>query len=137
MHNNRTLPHQTLLKTFALPLKVLLLVFFLLPLTAEAHTANYNNPGHLKHGVNYAYFEGDWQTLPDFDELATTVSGKTNDIDLDVRYREEYFGLQFTGYINIKHAGNYTFYLRSDDGSRFTIDETVVVDNDGYMAHKP
>jgi hexosaminidase len=46
----------------------------------------------------------------------------------------EGFGLRFTGYIRVPRAGIYTFILSSDDGSRLTIGDRVVVDHDGPHA---
>ena len=37
-------------------------------------------------------------------------------------WRGSNYALRFTGYIEIKKAGNYTFTLGSDDGSRLIID---------------
>ena len=42
--------------------------------------------------------------------------------------------MRWTGQIYIEDPGNYTFYLRSDDGSRLTIGGETIVDNDGLHA---
>jgi len=39
--------------------------------------------------------------------------------------------LVFSAYIDIITAGEYTFYLESNDGSRLLIDSKSVVENDG------
>lgn len=44
-------------------------------------------------------------------------------------------GLVLSGFLDIPEDGIYTFALHSDDGSVLTIDDRVVVDNDG--AHSP
>jgi hexosaminidase len=41
------------------------------------------------------------------------------------------FGLIFEGYIRVPRKGIYTFHLTSDDGSRLSVGDRVVVDNDG------
>jgi hypothetical protein len=46
----------------------------------------------------------------------------------------EGFGLRFTGYVRVPRAGIYTFVLSSDDGSRLSIGDRVVVDHDGPHA---
>lgn len=46
----------------------------------------------------------------------------------------EGFGLRFTGYLRVPRAGIYTFILSSDDGSRLSIGDRVVVDHDGPHA---
>jgi hypothetical protein len=41
------------------------------------------------------------------------------------------FGLVLSGYIRAPRKGVYTFYLSSDDGSRLSVGDVVVVDHDG------
>lgn len=41
------------------------------------------------------------------------------------------FALRFTGVIAVPKSGQYTFYTKSDDGSRLYIDGKMVVNNDG------
>jgi len=41
------------------------------------------------------------------------------------------FAAQFEGYIDIPEAGEWTFFLESDDGSSLSIDDVEVIDNDG------
>ncbi len=45
-------------------------------------------------------------------------------------------GLIIEGYIDIPEKAVYIFYLSSDDGSIFKIDDKLVVDNDGYHGGK-
>jgi hypothetical protein len=82
-------------------------------------------------GLNYEYYEGDWDLLPDFDSLTTALVGKVDNFDIGVRTQNDYFGFRFTGQIDIATAGDYTFYTESDDGSQLYIGSTLVVDNDG------
>ena len=51
-----------------------------------------------------------------------------------MRKRDDQFALRFEGALSIDAEGEYTFWLKSDDGSRLTIDGKVVVDNDGIHA---
>lgn len=53
------------------------------------------------------------------------------DFSFDGRIRNERFGFRYSGSINIPVEGVYTFFVRSDDGSRLRIGDTLVVDNDG------
>jgi hypothetical protein len=82
-------------------------------------------------GLNYEYYEGDWDLLPDFDSLTTAMVGNVPNFDIGVRTQNDYFGFRFTGQIDIATAGDYTFYTTSDDGSQLYIGGTLVVDNDG------
>ena len=52
---------------------------------------------------------------------------------LDSRFLE-YWSARHTGIIHIPTAGNWTFYLRSDDGSKLWIDDVEIVDNQGHHA---
>jgi hypothetical protein len=64
---------------------------------------------------------------PNVDKLMPTVDWTTAaDFGL-----ESNFITHAIGNINITDAGNYTFRLTSDDGSRLSIDDQVVVDHDG------
>lgn len=91
-------------------------------------------PESMASGINYRYYEGEWNTLPNFDELTPVTIGTTSHINLDHRQQEDYFGFVFEGYIDIIASGKHTFYTNSDDGSRLYIDDQLVVDNDGAHA---
>jgi hypothetical protein len=39
--------------------------------------------------------------------------------------------MRFDGYISVPATGVYTFFLRSDDGSRMWMDGALLIDNDG------
>ena len=45
--------------------------------------------------------------------------------------QEDYYGFVYNGFIDIKKAGDYTFYTISDDGSRLFVNNKKIVDNDG------
>jgi hypothetical protein len=82
-------------------------------------------------GLQYEYYEGTWNSLPDFDSLNPVETGIAQNFDVALRQRDDNFALRFKGYIDIKTAGTYTFYTNSDDGSKLYIDNTLVVNNDG------
>jgi alpha-L-rhamnosidase len=83
-------------------------------------------------GLNYNYYEGRWQLLPDFESLKPVKSGITTSIDIQkIKVRDDYFGFVFTGFINIPKKDNYTFYLTSDDGSKLYINDKILIVNDG------
>jgi len=44
---------------------------------------------------------------------------------------KEYFAAVWTGSLRAPKTGKYTFYLKSDDGSKLFLDGKLVVDNDG------
>lgn len=82
-------------------------------------------------GVNYAYYEGDWDALPDFGKLTPKKTGKASGFDIGKRDRDDGFAFKFTGFLKITAKGTYAFSTASDDGSRLLIGGKVVVDNDG------
>ena len=85
--------------------------------------------------LNYEYFEGTWNLLPDFDALVSASSGTIDNFDISSQMMNDNFAFRFTGCIQIGASGNYTFYAESDDGSRLYINEQLIVDNDGL--HPP
>lgn len=82
-------------------------------------------------GLQYAYYEGQWDKLPDFSKLTPVATGDAPDFDVSVAKRKEQFGLRFDGSINILKDGDYLFLIGSDDGSRLSIDGKEVVKVDG------
>jgi hexosaminidase len=44
---------------------------------------------------------------------------------------EQFFGVEFSGWIEVPSNGTYTFYLNCDDGAILYVDSQLVVDNDG------
>ncbi|MFH1195116.1 MAG: family 78 glycoside hydrolase catalytic domain [bacterium] len=86
-------------------------------------------------GLNYNYYEGSWETLPDFNTLTPAKTGLIPSIDIDkIKFRGEYFAYRFTGSILIPKDGEYTFYISSDDGSKLYIDDKLIITNDGKHA---
>jgi len=89
------------------------------------------NPANTVSGLDYKYYEGTWDLLPNFSSITVAEAGNVASFDLSVRNVNDYFGFEFIGYIDIPTEGNYTFYTTSDDGSKLYIGTTQVVNNDG------
>ena len=86
----------------------------------------------LVNGLNYSAYSGDWEKLPDFDAMQPIESGKAAMFSAAAcKQKTDEYGLKFTGYIEVPADGTYTFYTKSDDGSRLWIGHRLVVDNDG------
>jgi hypothetical protein len=84
-----------------------------------------------KNLFNYAYYEGTWNSLPNFKEMVPVKTGRAF-LDLaKIREREDHFAIKFDGFLNINVEGKYTFYLSSDDGSKLIINGIEVINNDG------
>ena len=102
------------------------------PLTAEPMPAK--PAAGTVGGLNYAYYEGTWKSLPAFDAAMAAdlaVSGAVNGLDLSVRRKNEGFAGDFRGYLDIPAPGIWLFSLRSSDGSRLILDGDTVIDSDG------
>ncbi len=82
-------------------------------------------------GIRYAYYEGDWDSLPDFNKQNPVKAGELANFDFSPRNEEENFGFLYTGFIKIPKDGVYGFYTDSDDGSQLFIGNQLVVNNDG------
>ena len=86
---------------------------------------------NISAGLKFSYYEGNWDKLPNFSELTSKKQGTIENFLLTPRIENEYFGLEFTGYIKIPEDAVYTFYTDSDDGSQLFIGDKLVVNNDG------
>ena len=71
--------------------------------------------------------------LPDFSRLEPVASGTSHEFTIDdlTLPREDAVAVVFDGQIQIPTAGDYDFFLASDDGSKLYVDGQTVVDNDG------
>ncbi len=89
------------------------------------------NPANPVNGLDYKYYEGTWDALPNFDALTPLKAGTVAGFDLSLAAKADYFGFSFKGYVQVPADAVYTFYTASDDGSKLFIDNVEVVNNDG------
>ncbi|MBI1938325.1 MAG: metallophosphoesterase [Ignavibacteriales bacterium] len=84
-------------------------------------------------GLNYKYYEGtNWLNLPDFEKTKEIKSGAVGNISItEIKEREDQFAITYGGFIRVDDNDVYTFYVRSDDGTKLYIDDQLVVDNNG------
>ncbi len=90
----------------------------------------------LAAGVKFAYYEGDWNVLPDFTKLKPVKEGVASVFDISPRNQPEYFGLVFNGFLKVPENGVYSLSIDSDDGSRLFVDGRLIADNDGLHSNK-
>lgn len=76
-------------------------------------------------------YHGSWDKLPDFEKLTSVKQGSTAGLDITFAGRDSNFAMVFESYLPIEQAGEYRFFIGSDDGSRLLIDGQEVVANDG------
>ena len=83
-----------------------------------------------KLGLNYAFYHHEGHSLPEFEKLTPSATGIYYAPDVDVRIfspdtiaMTDNFAVRFWGYIEVPVEDVYTFYLRSNDGSKLWIGE--------------
>jgi hypothetical protein len=86
-------------------------------------------------GLNYAYYHGHWDLLPDFTTVHAEKTGVIANFDLSPRTRDTDFAFFFSGCIDVPVDGKYKFQCTSDDGARLSIDGKEVAGIDGL--HPP
>ena len=87
-----------------------------------------------KNGVHYKYYQSkeEWNFLPVYESLKPLKTGTTYEFRINnINEVEGQYGIQYTSSIQIDTAGEYRFYINSDDGSKLYINGDLVVDNDG------
>ena len=86
-------------------------------------------------GLNFEYFELEVgiDSLADLQGYEPSKTGLIDKIAFPYKIVElpEFFGLIYNGFINIPEEDVYTFSVLSNDGSRLSISDNLVVDNDG------
>ncbi|HEX2533709.1 MAG TPA: fibronectin type III domain-containing protein, partial [Chitinophagaceae bacterium] len=97
----------------------------------------------LLRGLNYKYFHGEWDAVPDFNTLTPVKTGMVSGVDMSPRTQNDNYSFLWEGFIRITQAGNYTFRTSSDDGSKMYIGAlngsaspynhtaTALINNDG------
>jgi signal transduction histidine kinase len=95
-----------------------------LPREAFFHVANPDEEEmRCEPGLNFDYYEGFWDGVPDFRQLEPIKSGIAETIGLDLRRQDNDFAFRFAGLLKIEQPGKYVFYLISDDGSQLFLQE--------------
>jgi hypothetical protein len=98
---------------------------------AHPHVANSVELAKLRPGIQYRYFEGAWDSLPNFSKMKPVLDGILKDFTFGTRRQDENFAFAYTGYLLIPETEVYKFFTESDDGSDLYIDLVHVVKNDG------
>ncbi len=93
-------------------------------------------------GLKVEGWSGRYDKLPDVSTLGPpTITGICHAPDAAFvtdpdapAVPDEFYTLRFQGFIEVPRDGYYTFHLGSDDGSRLSIGDDTLVDNDGNHA---
>ncbi len=73
-------------------------------------------------GVNATYYDGSWLNVPDFALFQPVKTVATTNFDPILTPENEQSGIRFTGFFSAPVDGDYTFNLKSDDGSLLFLD---------------
>ncbi len=93
---------------------------------------------NLKPGLKYTYYEGVWDSLPDFSNLIPIKSGNTDNLDFNFTAKKDSFAVQYEGYLHITKRDMYYFWVVSDDGSKVYLNNKLFLNNDGlHSAENP
>jgi len=98
-----------------------------------------NNNGNFKGEV---YFIPEkTKKLPDFSKLIKVTTLSTNILNVKTqrfngqfpgtKLKKDWFAIVYKGQYKAKSPGNYTFRLKSDDGSKLFVDNKLLIDNGG------
>ena len=90
-----------------------------------------DNPSNVMNGLDYAYYHGTWNSIPDFASLYKVKVGTVSNFNLNPRTENSNFGFQFSGYVLVPADDVYTFSISSDEGSRLYIGDSLIINNDG------
>jgi predicted alpha/beta superfamily hydrolase len=93
---------------------------------------------NLKPGLKYSYYEGIWDSIPDFSRLTPKKTGVTNNLDFNFTLRRDSFAVQFEGYLHVPKKDLYDIWITSDDGSQVYLNNQLLIDNNGvHSSDKP
>jgi hypothetical protein len=85
-----------------------------------------------ENGLSYAYYEGEWDTIPEVSKLEPHKAGEIFDIAEQIPGNRQYdYLVSYNGYIDIDFPGEYAFLTLNDDGLKLIIDDIVVIDDGG------
>ena len=104
--------------------------------------ANDPSPPDVLHaGFSAQYFKipGTAKAMPDLLGLTPFHTSIALNIDFETAgfqsitqdFPDDHFAARWTGQIKVTRGGTYTFWTRSDDGSRVIVNDELVTDNDG------
>jgi predicted alpha/beta superfamily hydrolase len=86
-------------------------------------------------GFHYDYYEGTWDSLPDFKKIKPVLSGiASKDFDLGKLPRHQNFALVQEGQLEVQAEGYYVFAIDCDGGAKLFLGGKLLLDYNGYHA---
>jgi predicted alpha/beta superfamily hydrolase len=86
---------------------------------------------NLKQGLKYTYYEGVWDSVPDFTRLKSIKQGITDSLNMKIGLKKDSFAIVFEGYLHISKQALYNLWDVSDDGSKVYFNNQLILNNDG------
>ena len=97
-----------------------------------------DNTADLKPGLKYSYYEGVWDSVPDYSKLTPKKTGVNESTDLGFALKRDSFGVRFEGYLHITKKDLYYLWVTSDDGAKVYFNNELFLNNDGlHSADNP
>ncbi len=88
-------------------------------------------------GVAYQYFEGKWDSIPNFKKLRASQTGVADkDFNFSKLPSKTNFALLFEGRLEVKEDGYYTFGIDADDGAKLYLKNKLLIDYDGIHSSR-
>jgi arylsulfatase A-like enzyme/sugar phosphate isomerase/epimerase len=81
-------------------------------------------------GLRQRRFSGSWPWLPDFGEFTPAATGVVASIALPTPTAPGPFGLEFRGYLQVPHRGQYQFHLAADGAAGLWIHDASLIAED-------
>jgi predicted alpha/beta superfamily hydrolase len=82
-------------------------------------------------GLSYSYYEGLWDSLPDFKTLNLIKSGIADTAFNFTKLPSQYnFALAYEGMLEIKKEGYYHFSIGADDGAKLYLKDKLLLNDD-------
>jgi hexosaminidase len=94
------------------------------PLPSSTDTNN------LTKGIGYSYYEGKLDSIGGIAGLKAVKLGSVSSIEIPDWVREDFWAIEYKGYLKIDSTAVYKFFTNSDDGSRLFIDNSLIINND-------
>jgi len=83
-------------------------------------------------GISYNYYNREFSSAKNISGAPASTGSMDTICVPDSISNKEWFGMVYTGFIKIPADDIYTFLLKSDDGAMLSVDNKMIIDNDGY-----
>ncbi|WP_185958337.1 family 16 glycoside hydrolase [Fodinibius sediminis] len=82
--------------------------------------------------LDYDYYAGTYDRIPDFDSLQVTESGSTDSLAGNIIDKDDRYALKYTGTLRTPNRGKYLFRLQNAGMVRMKIDDKIIFDQNSY-----